>query len=662
IAYLENRSTIKVMNLKSRAVRTIMEGKYEYSYIDGDQWYQWSPDSKWILTEYIGIGGWNNSDVALFNADGKGKMYNLTESGYSDTDPKWVLDGKAMIWSSDRAGYRNHGSWGAEQDVYITFFDSDAYDKFLMSKEDLARLDAIEKDKKDKGKDKKSKNDKSDKSKDSDEDSIKVVEPLKFDITNHRDRVVRLTVNSSFLGDYVLTPKGDKLYYLATFEKDADLWVHDFKKDNTHIVLKNVGDGHLIMDKKGNNIFICTHGAIKKIDLSKKDNAAAAKNIDFEADLDYRPYKERAYMFDHIWRQMKDKFYRVDMNGVNWKSYRKIYEKFLPYINNNYDFTEMLSEMLGELNASHTGARYYPSNKGLLTTAALGVFYDDSYQGDGLRIKEILDKGPFTLTPNKVKVGCIINKIDGQEIKKGEDYFPLFEGKVGKKVLLSVYNPSTKQYLEATVKAISYSAQVDLLYKRWVDRRRATVDSLSGGKIGYVHIKSMDSQSFRTMYSELLGRCRNKEAMIVDERHNGGGWLHDDVATLLSGKEYVKYVPRGQFIGSDPYNKWVKPSCMLICEDDYSNAHGTPWVYKTLGVGKLIGSPVPGTMTAVWWESQIDKSVVFGIPEVGCIDNSGHYLENTELEPDILIYNDPASVLKGEDKQLEKAVKVMMKK
>lgn len=161
------------------------------------------------------------------------------------------------------------------------------------------------------------------------------------------------------------------------------------------------------------------------------------------------------------------------------------------------------------------------------------------------------------------------------------------------------------------------------MYKRWVERNRKKVEELSGGRLGYVHIKGMDSQSFRKMYSELLGRYRNKEAVVVDVRHNGGGWLHDDVVTLLSGKEYQRFVPRGQYIGSDPFNKWLKPSCMLVCEDNYSNAHGTPYVYKTLGIGKLVGTPVAGTMTAVWWERQIDPSLVFGIPQVGLYGYAG---------------------------------------
>jgi len=146
---------------------------------------------------------------------------------------------------------------------------------------------------------------------------------------------------------------------------------------------------------------------------------------------------------------------------------------------------------------------------------------------------------------------------------------------------------------------------------------------------------------------------------VVDTRHNGGGWLHDDVATLLSGHEYVRFTPRGQYVGSEPYSKWNKPSCMLICEDNYSDAHGTPYAYKALGIGKLVGAPMAGTMTAVWWERQISGDLVFGIPMVGSLDINGNYLENQQLDPDVLIYNTPVEVMNGMDRQLEGAVKVL---
>lgn len=655
VAFLENRTAICVLNLKSKEVRTVMDGKYEYSYSDGDQWYQWSPDSKWILTNYIGTGGWNNKDVALVNASGNGEIHNLTESGYTDANAKWVLDGKAMIWESDRAGFRSHGSWGAESDVYIMFFDLDAYDRFRMSKEELALLEEAEKKDKDENKDKadSKKNKKKETKKD---DEKKEVKPLVFDLENNRDRVIRLTVNSSRLGDAVLTPKGDKLYYQAAFESGFDLWEHNLKENKTKIVMKKVGRGTLLPDKKGENLFLCSQGGIKKVTVA----GGETKPVEFEAFFDYQPYGEREYIFNHIWQQVDDKFYVADLHGTDWKGYRETYSRFLPYINNNYDFQEMLSEMLGELNGSHTGARYYGSGA-TLSTAALGAFYDETYDGDGLKIKEVLAKGPFAVKKSDVVPGCIIEKIDGQAIVKDQDYFPLLEGKAGRKVLLTMYNPATGKRFDVTIKAISTGEQSNLLYKRWVERCRKTVDKLSNGRIGYVHVKGMDSQSFREVYSEVLGRCRNKEAIIVDTRHNGGGWLHDDLVTLLSGKEYQNFVPRGQYIGSDPFNKWLKPSCVLMCEDNYSNAHGFPWVYKELKIGKLVGTPVPGTMTAVWWENQIDPSLVFGIPQIGCRDMRGQFMENHQLSPDIEVYNVPEKSLKGEDQQLETAVQEMLK-
>ena len=350
------------------------------------------------------------------------------------------------------------------------------------------------------------------------------------------------------------------------------------------------------------------------------------------------------------------------MHGIDWESYKKTYAKFLPYINNNYDFRDMLSEMLGELDASHTGARYYPNGTNL-NTAALGLFFDPTYMGDGLKVEEVIKRGPFAVKNTGVDAGCVIEKIDGEKIFAGKDYNYMLDGKAGKPLRITVFNPSTKKRFDVTVKAISKSAQQELLYKRWVDRNRRIVDSLSHGKLAYVHVKAMNSESYRTVFSELLSdKNRRKDAVIVDERHNGGGWLHDDLCTLLSGKQYQSFVPNGKYIGYDPWNKWVKPSCVMICEDDYSNGHGFPFIYKELGIGKLIGTPVAGTMTAVWWETLMDNSMVFGIPQVGCRDMRGNFGENTQLDPDIEIYNTPEDYLNGNDEQLKRAVEVMIKK
>ena len=646
VAFYENRASLKVLDLKSKDVTTATDGKDLYSYSDGDIWFSWSPDSRWLLTPYMGNAGWNNVDISLVDASGKKAPFNLTQSGYNDSGAKWVLKGKAMLFFSDRAGYRSHGSWGAESDAYLMFFDLDAYDHFRMSKEEKELFDEAEKEKK-----------KDDKETKDEENKKEKIKPLQFDLENCRDRIVRLTVNSSRLGDAILSPDGNVLYYQAAFEGGYDLWKHDLKENKTQIVMKEVGGGSLEADKDFKNLYLCVRNGIKKIDLSKQSSA----NVGFEARFDYKPYQEREYIFDHVWQQVKDKFYVEDIHGVDWEGYRKIYQRFLPYINNEYDFRDMLGELLGELNASHTGARYYGSSPSL-TTATLGLFYDDTYDGDGLKIEEVIKRGPFTVRNTGVTAGCIIEKIDGEPILKGKDYNYLLDGKAGKRVIVSVYNPANKKHFDVTVKAISKGMQDELLYKRWVDRNRAFVDSISGGRIAYVHVKGMDSPSFRTVYSELLSaENRVKDAVIVDERHNGGGWLHDDLCTLLSGKEYQKFIPHGKHIGNDPFNKWNKPSCVLICEDDYSNGMGFPQIYKYLGIGKLVGAPIAGTMTAVWWETLIN-GMVFGIPQVGCQDMNGRFAENLQLNPDVEVYNTPADYINGYDRQLEKAVHEMMKK
>lgn len=648
VAYIEDRGALKAVDVKTKAVRQLMDGKFQYSYSDGDLWFQWSPDSKWLLSNYIGHGGWNNSDIALVPADGSQKITNLTNSGYNDNNGRWVLGGKAMLFMSDRAGYRSHGSWGAEDDAYIMFFDLDAYERFRMGKEERALYDeAHKKEKADTTKKKKpliklGKKKKDDKKKDK-------AKTLKFDLANCRDRVIRLTVNSSHMADAILSPGGDTLYYQAKFEGGYDLWKHDLVENKTEIVMKNVGYG-LEADKDFKNLYVYNNG-IKQIDLAKNSQ----KGIDFEANFNYRPYEERAYIFNHVWQQVKDKFYDPKLHGVDWEGYKKTYAKFLPYINNNYDFRDMLSEMLGELNGSHTGARYYPEGA-TLKTAALGLFFDNDYEGDGLKVEEVINRGPFAVRNTGVKKGCIIEAIDGQKITKGSDYTSLLDGKAGKMTRVSVFDPSRKKRFDVVVRAISRSAQADLLYRRWVDRNREMVDSLSNGTIGYVHVKAMDSESFRTVFSQLLSdSMRQKKAVIVDERHNGGGWLHDDLCTLLSGKQYAKFIAHGKYIGYDPWNKWVKPSCVMICEDDYSNGHGFPAVYKTLGIGKLVGAPVAGTMTAVWWERMMN-GMIFGIPQVGNQAMDGTFFENKELKPDIEVYNTPADYETGNDEQLKAAV------
>ena len=218
-----------------------------------------------------------------------------------------------------------------------------------------------------------------------------------------------------------------------------------------------------------------------------------------------------------------------------------------------------------------------------------------------------------------------------------------------------------KSRWEEVVKPISNGAFSSLLYKRWVKQRAADVEKWSNGRLGYVHIESMDDESFRTVYSDILGKYNDCEGIVIDTRFNGGGRLHEDIEVLFSGKKYFTQVVRGREACDMPSRRWNKPSIMLQCEANYSNAHGTPWVYSHQKLGKLVGAPVPGTMTSVNWVTLQDRSLVFGIPVVGYRLPDGSYLENTQLEPDVYVLNTPETIVKGEDTQLKAAVDELLK-
>lgn len=192
-------------------------------------------------------------------------------------------------------------------------------------------------------------------------------------------------------------------------------------------------------------------------------------------------------------------------------------------------------------------------------------------------------------------------------------------------------------------------------------QRAADVDKWSGGRLGYVHIESMDDASYRTIYTDLLGKYIDKEGIVIDTRWNGGGRLHEDIEVLFSGDKYLTQVIRGVDVCDMPSRRWNKPSIMVQCEANYSNAHGTPWVYKHKKLGKLVGMPVPGTMTSVNWITMQDPTLVFGVPVIGYRTAEGNYLENSQLEPDIKVSNDPSVIITGEDEQLHRAVDELLK-
>ena len=658
VAFLEERTTLKVLNLESGEQRVILPAKYNYSYADGDQHYDWSPDGNWFAVHFISDGRWSY-EMGLVDAKGSQKLINLSKNGYEDYSPTWMMDGQMLIWATDKYGMRYSGG-GSQDDILAMFLTKEAWDVHNMSKEEyeIYKEQKKEEEKAKKKAEKEKADDKKDKKKDKKKEEKKdKVEPLKIDFDGIENRVARLTVNSSNLADAVVTKDGEKLYYLSRFEKGYDLWEHDFKEGTTKIFKKlGVRRGSLELSKDGKTLFLNAGGRLSKITLA----GGKTKSISYSAEMDLDRPGERAYMFEHVWRQIKKKFYDPNLHGVDWDFYKEAYAAFLPHINNNYDYAEMLSEMLGELNGSHTGSGHRPHHENGDATASLGVFYDLGYDGDGLKIAEIITGSPLEQADSKIKPGTIIEAINGEKILKDTNLFKLMNHKAGKNTLLALKDPETGKTWTEVVKPITYGARNGLLYDRWVKQRRKRTEELSNGRLGYVHVRGMNSSSYRDTFAELFGRFTEKDGIIIDTRFNGGGNLVEQLTALFSGEKYLTNIPRGQYVGIKPESRWTKQSIVLMGESNYSDAHGFPYGYKTLGIGKLVGMPVPGTMTSVWWETLLDPTVYFGIPQVGKYDMEGHYLENQQLEPDVKIRNTPEKLRDGVDEQLAKAVEVLL--
>lgn len=655
LAFIEDRNRLMVLNLETKKVRQVTDGSTWFSTGGGFD-YSWSPDGKWFTLEFIGNRHDPYSDIGMVSAQG-GKIINLTNSGYTSGSPRWVLDGNAILFITERYGMRAHASWGSLNDVMLVFMNQDAYDKFRLSKEDYELQKELEKEQKDTTETKKNDKKKGDNKEKSEEKKEEKVKDIVVELNNIEDRIVRLTPNSSDLGSAIITKDGETLYYLSAFEGGYDLWKMNLRKKDTKLLHKmDAGWANMEMDKDGKNLFLLGSNTMQKMGTDSE----SLKPISYQAHVKMDLAAERDYMFNHVYKQEQKRFYNLNMHGIDWDAMTKAYRKFLPHIDNNYDFAELLSEYLGELNVSHTGGRFRPQLKGD-ATATLGLLYDWNHNGKGLLISEVVEKGPFDHARSKVKAENIIEKIDGQEITPESDYSVLLNGKARKKTLVTLYNPQTKERWEEVVVPVSNGVMSDLLYARWVKQRAADVDKWSNGRLGYVHIESMGDDSFRSVYSDILGKYNNREGIVIDTRFNGGGRLHEDIEILFSGKKYFTQVVRGREACDMPSRRWNKPSIMVQCEANYSNAHGTPWVYSHQKIGKLVGMPVPGTMTSVSWETLQDPTLVFGIPVIGYRLPDGSYLENSQLEPDIKVANSPETVVKGEDTQLKAAVDELLK-
>jgi len=318
--------------------------------------------------------------------------------------------------------------------------------------------------------------------------------------------------------------------------------------------------------------------------------------------------------------------------------------------------------MLGELNASHLGisGRLPTADE---TTADLGLIFEDTYKGPGLKVKEILKRGPADKRGLNIKPGDVITHIDRVQLAPGENLSKLLNNKTGEGVTLTLESGTVTAPVARKVEIVAASRDKisQLMYDRWVDKNAEQVSKQSNGALGYIHIPSMDEAGLETFVRALYSDNFDKDAIVLDVRYNGGGFTHDQVLNYLAGKEHTLFRQRDGGEGLVLRNfdrKWTKPVTVLINNRSYSDAEIFPHAFRASGLGKVVGQSTGGLVIGTGSIRLIDGSQ-FRIPRIGVFTNRGVNMDKEGVPPDVAVEITPADWAKGFDPQVAKAVEVL---
>jgi tricorn protease len=361
---------------------------------------------------------------------------------------------------------------------------------------------------------------------------------------------------------------------------------------------------------------------------------------------------------------MKYRFYDVKMHGTDWDAMRAKYRPLVEYVGDRQELLNIVNEMIGELNASHTGAAPPPAGRepNAVSTGHLGVELESDAQAGRYRVTHVYEDGPADKDWVRVAVGDYLIAIDGKPVKAGDEFWQLLNYRLNRKVAVTFNNkPTADGAWNARVEPTTMANYSQLRYERWVKERRAMVDKLSGGRVGYVHIQAMNPPSLRRFEKELR-EYRNKEALVIDQRWNGGGNIEQELLGILVQRQYQVWQPRGTEATTRPLAGFFGPKIVLQNWRSASNAEMFPAGFRALGLGKLVGTPTMGAVIGTGSYSLIDGSTV-RTPATGVFlfDKERTNMENYGVRPDILVENTPEDTLSGRDRQLEAAVQELLK-
>jgi tricorn protease len=473
-------------------------------------------------------------------------------------------------------------------------------------------------------------------------------------------RVVRAAGMSA--DSAAVSPDGRQIAFRHSDDGD-DLWVASAAGSTvTRVTAANQAPKRIRWSRKTTGLIYFLNGAGELKSVRVTNSSADTTRVAFQAKMTVRRAEEFSEMFVQCWRALSDSFYDSKHHGADWNAVRAKFQPLVGHVAQKEDLYALVSMMLGELNASHLGI------SGKLPTADewtadLGLIFDDAYAGPGLKVAEVLKRGPADKRGLNIKAGDVVLSIDREPIAGKANVSQLLNNKIGEGVLLEVTNdpkdPKAKRRVE--VVAVSRDRVSQLMYDRWVRRNAEAVAKASGGKVGYIHIPAMDDAGLEVFMRALYSDHFDKEALVIDVRYNGGGFTHDQVLGYLSGKEHTFFRQRdggsGLVLRSDQ-RRWTKPLVVMANNRSYSDAEIFPHAFRSLGLGKVVGEATGGFVIGTTSTTLIDGSR-FRLPRTGVFTTGGVNMERQGVVPDVAVAITPEDWMKGIDTQLLKAVDVV---
>lgn len=610
---------------------------------------RWSPDSRWLA--YSLEDAFANSEIWIAAADGGRAPYNVSRHPDYDLEPAWSPDGRRLLWVSHRVG-ATMDVWG----VWLRREDSERTPEQWLAvlPEPKGRPTPQPETASTTG---------DDTAKPAGGEPAATVPEVRIDFEDLWRRVEPVTSLAGDESEPLATPDGRRILFSADTDGDRDLYAVRFDGDGLERLTTGGAEPQDLQLADDTVFFLDGKGHVKRVGLAGKPGDP----VPFQARLTIDLAADRAAIFDEAWRVLGDWFYDPELHGADWRAVRERYRPLAIAAPSADDFSDVMNMVAGELNGSHLG--YYPkAPEGGEKTGWLGVTVDPAAGGPGLLVTEVLPDSPAARVDVGLTPGDRLLAVDGRAVGGDANLYAALVDTVGHRIALTIRDADGGERTVA-VRPVAVREIEDLRYRQWVRQRQALVERWSGGRLGYVHIHSMDLPSFEEFERGLYAAADGKEGLLIDVRSNGGGWTTDYLMAVLTVRRHAWTVPRDAdpdtraYPTSErlPVAAWTRPAAALCNEESYSNAEIFSHAFKTLERGPLIGWPTFGAVISTGAHWLLDGAR-WRIPNRGWyVASSGENMEHHGAIPDVIVAQPPDEDYAADrDDQLQKAVEVLL--